>query len=49
LEFGHEANPRIIANKIKITEKLIENLWGAPVGCIHLDPLAYEFLKKNPI
>ena len=38
LEFGHEANPNILKNKIIITEKLLENLLGAPVGSIHLDP-----------
>ena len=37
LEFGHEADPRVVENKIKIAEKLIENLLGTPVGSIRLD------------
>ena len=37
LEFGHEADPRVVRNKIKIAEKLIENLLGTPVGSIRLD------------
>jgi AcrR family transcriptional regulator len=36
LEFGHEVDPQIIINKIKIAEKMIENLLGAPTGSIHL-------------
>jgi AcrR family transcriptional regulator len=38
-EFGHEVDPIIVKNKLKIAEKLIENLLGAPVGSIHLEPL----------
>ena len=37
LEFGHEADPRVVRHKIKIAEKLIENLLGTPVGSIRLD------------
>ncbi len=39
LEFGHEVDPVIVANKLEIAGKLIENLLGAPVGSIHLKPL----------
>jgi len=39
LEFGHEVDPIIVKNKLKIAEKLIENLLGAPVGSIHLETL----------
>lgn len=39
LEFGHEVDPITVKNKLKIAEKLIENLLGAPVGSIHLEPL----------
>ncbi len=39
LEFGHEADPITVKNKLIIAEKLIESLLGAPVGSIHLEPL----------
>lgn len=39
LEFGHEVDPVIVANKLEIAGKLIENLLGAPAGSIHLKPL----------
>ena len=42
LEFGHEGDPRIMRNKMRIAEKLIENLLGAPAGSLHLDPLVCE-------
>jgi AcrR family transcriptional regulator len=39
LEFDREVDPVIVANKLEIAGKLIENLLGAPVGSIHLKPL----------
>lgn len=36
LEFGHEADPQIVRNKMDIAEKMIESLLGAPTGSIHL-------------
>jgi AcrR family transcriptional regulator len=39
MEFGHEANPTIVRNKLEIAEKLIESLLCAPAGSIHLEPL----------
>lgn len=36
LEFGHEADPQIVKNKMNIAEKMLESLLGAPAGSIHL-------------
>ncbi|MDF2875566.1 MAG: mycofactocin system transcriptional regulator [Sporomusa sp.] len=36
-EFGHESDPTIIKNKLAIAGKLIETLFGAPAGSIHLE------------
>ena len=36
-EFGHEANPLVMKNKLDIAAKLIENLFGAAPGSIHLE------------
>ncbi|WP_378951037.1 TetR/AcrR family transcriptional regulator [Pelosinus sp. sgz500959] len=36
LEFGHEADPQIVRNKMDIAEKMIESLLGAPANSIHL-------------
>lgn len=38
LEYGHEANPHMIENKLKIAEKLIESLLDAPAGSIQFIP-----------
>ena len=36
LKYGHETDPQIIRNKVKIAEKLIETLFDAPAGSIRL-------------
>lgn len=36
-EFGHEADPIVVKNKLKIAGKLIETLLGAPPNSIHLE------------
>lgn len=41
-EFGHESNPEIVKNKLQITGKLIETLFGAPPGSIHLDAAPWD-------
>ncbi|MDF2569584.1 MAG: transcriptional regulator, TetR family [Sporomusa sp.] len=37
LEFGHESDPEIMRNKLRITERLLETLFCAPAGSIHLE------------
>ncbi|HML34560.1 TetR/AcrR family transcriptional regulator [Sporomusa sphaeroides] len=37
LEFGHESNPQILRAKLTIAEKMLETLFGASPGSIHLD------------
>jgi len=36
-EFGHEANPQVMKNKLSIAEKMIESLFGTASGSIHLE------------
>lgn len=36
LEFGHEADPQIVRNKMDIAEKMMESLLGVPAGSIRL-------------